>query len=162
MRRAGAREVVLQQKHDIFTTLAKRRHPDLYDVEPVVKVLPERAVADAGLQIAIGGGNQTHVGATADRIGPHRLNLAGLSKAKQRRLHAKAHLTELVHEQGAAVGLPYQSDFVSIGTGETSTNVPEQFGLEQRFRNTAAIDRHEGAGGAGTLRVNQPSYDFLA
>src|SRR5688572_31159997 len=162
VRRPGAPEVVLEQKNDILAPLAKRWHPDLNDVQPVIQVLAERAVADARLQVAIRCRDQAHIGTATDRIGAHRLNLAGLRKAEQRRLHAQAHLAELVQEQRAAVGLPYQADLVAVGTSETATHVPEQLRLEEGLRNATAVDRDERTRRACPLCVNQPRDDFLA
>jgi hypothetical protein len=69
---------------------------------------------------------------------------------------------EFVEEQRAPVRLPNHSRFIAVRAGETSTNVAEQFGLEEGFRNSAAIDGDEGTSSTRALVVNRTRNDFFA
>ena len=86
----------------------------------------------------------------------------GFSEPQQHRLHAQAHLAELVEEQRAVVGLADQARLVPIRAGEAAAHVAKQLGLEQRLGNAAAVDGDEGAADARALRVNQLRDHFLA
>src|SRR3989442_6150548 len=54
---------VLDQHGDFLPPLAQRRDPDLHDVEPVIEILAELVDPHRRLQVAVGGCDQTHVGA---------------------------------------------------------------------------------------------------
>src|SRR5712691_6048998 len=53
--------IMLDQQGNIFPALAQRRHRQLHDVETIVEVFTETAVAHFVLQILIGRGYQTHI-----------------------------------------------------------------------------------------------------
>ena len=71
------------------------------------------------------------------------LNLSGLEKAEQERLHAQAHLADFVHEDGAAVRPLEPAALVAMRVGEAAAHVPEQFGSQQRVGHPGAIQRDE-------------------
>ena len=94
-----------------------------------------------------------HVDAARLRSVADALDLAGLEEPQQQRLHAQAHLADLVHEDRAAVGRFEQAALVAVGVGEAAAHVAEQLRLEQRVGNARAVDRDAAARGARRLRV---------
>ena len=95
---------MIQQDADVLAPLAQRRHLDVDDVQAIVEILAERLVGNVIDQAAMRRGDHADVERRQPAIGPDALNLAGLEKAQQQRLHAQAHLADFVHEDRAAVG----------------------------------------------------------
>ena len=92
------------QVGDVLGPLAQGRQADRHDVEPVEQVLAEQALADQLAQVAVGRGDDAHVGADR-RAAADRGVLALLQHAQQARLRLDRHVADLVEEQGAALGL---------------------------------------------------------
>ena len=61
----------------------------------------------------MGRGDHAHVERRQRTLGAHALNLAGLEEPQQHRLHAQAHLSDLVQEDRAADGPPRAMPFLS-------------------------------------------------
>src|SRR6185369_9366793 len=80
---------------------------------------------------------------------------------EKERLHAQAHLADLVEEDRAVLGLVEPAALVAVGARETAPHVSEQLRLEKRVRNAGAIDGDEGPLPTAAL-VNQPGDDVLA
>ena len=166
--RGGARHGLSQllqedlgQRQDVLAPLAQRCDVDLEHVEPVVEVEPERAALHAGFEVAIGGGDQAHVGLQRARAS-HPLELARLEHAQQLGLHQRAHLRDLVEEQRAARRLLDAPDLGGGGAGERALLVAEQLRLEQLLRQRRAVDRDERLAGAIRSLVDQARDHFLA
>ena len=88
---------------DVLASLAKGRKRQAHDREAIVKVFAEPAGLHLRLQILVGGGDHAGVHpsglATADPL-DHTL----LEKAQELHLEERAHLTDLVEEERAALG----------------------------------------------------------
>jgi hypothetical protein len=95
-------------------------------------------------------------------IGADAMNVAVLEEAQEQRLHAQAHLADLVEEDRAAVRLLEEPRLVAIGAGEAAAHVTEQLRFEQRVRHAGAIDRHERTRAARAVVVHQARDHFLA
>ncbi len=162
VRFGGSTQIVAQQEHDIIGALPKRWYVDLDDVQTEVEVLAEHTGFDALPQVPVGRGDQPHVRAARHAVDSDRLDLSSLGKSQEYCLHSQTHLAELVEKQRAAIGLSHQPRLVSIGAREASSRMPEQFGLEKRFRNSAAVDRHKCARRTSALLVNKPRDDLFA
>ena len=61
------------QQRDVFGAIAERRHVNRKDIQPVVEVVAERAFGDELLEIAMRGGDDTHVDVDARGL-PSRSN----------------------------------------------------------------------------------------
>jgi hypothetical protein len=97
-------EEVLGQQQRVAAAQAQRRHLDVDDVEAVVQVLAELALADRLGQVAVGRGDQPHV--DLDRLAAaDPLERPLLQHAQQLDLQRRRYLADLVEEHGAAVGL---------------------------------------------------------
>ena len=155
-------EVVVDEQRDVLRPLAQRRNPEPDDVQPEVQILAERARGDLRLQVAIGRGDQPHVDARVGAIGADALDLTGLEESQQHDLHARAHLADFVEEHRAVRRHFEQTGLVAIRAGETAADVTEEFGFEQRVRQTRAVEGDERRGGARASMMNQPRDDFLA
>ncbi len=59
-------QVKLDQQRQVITALAQRRQVNREDTQPVIQVQPELAFVAPGFQVAVGSGDQAHVG--ADRL----------------------------------------------------------------------------------------------
>ena len=125
------REEVLGEQRDVLAPLAQRRQHDRDDVEAVVQVLAEPALGDGLGQVLVGGGDDPDVGLqfleAADAA-----EAPLLQHAQQLHLHHRAHLADLVEEDGALLGDLEQPLLVAVGAGEGAAHVAEQLRLEQR------------------------------
>ena len=90
------------------------------------------------------------------------MDFAVLQEAQQDALHARAHLPELVEEQGAAVGELQLAQLVAVGAGEAALHVPEQLRLEQRLGDAGAVHRHIFTSSSRRVGVDMPGDDVLA
>ena len=86
---------VRDQRRDVFRPRAQRRHGDRHDGEAIVEVLPKRPGADHRLEVAMRRREHTHVD-FASALATDRADLSVLQHAQQLRLHARAHLADLV------------------------------------------------------------------
>jgi len=66
-----------------------------------------------------------------------------LQHAQQLDLQPERHVADLVEEQGAAMRRLEPAGARARRTGESAGFVPEQLGVDDRFRDRTAIDRHE-------------------
>ena len=94
-------------------------------------------------------------------LGADALNLAGLQETQKHCLHPNAHLANFIQEHRSAVGLEQPTFLVFICVGKTATYVSEELGLEQRVRNSRAIDRNEWRESPAAALVNQVRDNFL-
>ena len=116
---------------------------DADDVQPVVQILPKRARRDLWIEFAVRRGDDADVDPRAHAIGADALDLAGLEKPEQRRLHAQAHLADLVEKHRAVGGGLENPRLVPIRAGEAAPDMAEQLGLHQRIRHAGAVQRRQ-------------------
>ena len=136
----GEEEVA--EREDVLGALAQRRKADLEHLEPVVEILAEGAALDRGTQVAVGGGDEAHVG--GQPLGAtHTLELPLLEHAQELGLRGQAHLRHLVEEQRASCGELHLAGLGLGRAGERAALVPEQLGLEQVLGQGGTVQRHE-------------------
>src|SRR5947207_6402628 len=89
------------EKLEILGAIAKRRHGHLRADDAEEEVLPEGAALDLGAEVAVGGGDDSHVhrNGRAAADAPH---LLPLQDAQELRLKLLAELAELVDEERAS------------------------------------------------------------
>src|SRR6266542_150527 len=90
---------------------------------------------------------------------PH---LAVFEHAQQLRLQHHRHLGDLIQEERARVGQLEAAFAFGYRAGEGAALVAEELRFHQRFWNSRAVDRYEGARDAGTELMNGVRYDLLA
>ena len=94
-------------------------------MQPVVEILAEATRGHLGLEIAVRGADHAHV--DLHRLfAAHALNLVLLQHAQQLGLHVRADLTQLVEEDGAAVGQLEAAELLLHGAREGPALVAEQ------------------------------------
>ncbi len=95
-------------------------------------------------------------------VRPDGLDFAGLEEAEEERLHAQAHLTDFVEEEGAAMGELQFARLVAIGAGEAALDVSEELRFEERLGQPRAVHGDERAMGAGRVHVDRARDQVLA
>ncbi len=141
--------------------LAQRRLRQAQHAEAVVEVGAETAIADSGFEIMVRGRDDAHVDAHGV-VPAEALVGAFLQEAQQRGLALHRQIADLVQEQGAAMGHLDAAELAAGRAGEGAALVAEQFGLDQRMRDGAAVDRDEGHGGASRLAMQRLRGELLA
>ena len=88
--------------------------------------------------------------------------LAGFEEAEKQRLHAQAHLTDFVHEDGAAMRSFEPATLVAVRVGERALQMPKQLRFEQRVGKAGAVDRHQRTAAPIAPLVNEASDNLFA
>ena len=139
---AEAVDESLGQQQRVAFALAQRRQVEREQIQPVEQVLAELTGGAARLQVGVGGGDDAHV-AQFDARSADRTVAAILRETQQHRLAARAERVDLVEKQRAALGVADDAAAVALGVGEGAAHMAEQFGLDHRIRNRAAVDGDE-------------------
>ena len=129
----------------------------------IEQVFAELALRDEVAQVAVGGGDDAHVGGHDHLLGADLLDFAGFEEPQQQAPACAGVISPISSRK--IVPLSRHLEFaglVAIGAGEAALHVPEQLGLEQRFRNAGAVHRDERRRGAQRARPDRPGDDFLA
>ena len=130
-------------------------------VEPVGQVLPERAVGDGALEIAVGGGNHTHVDVNRTRAA-QALDLPLLQHAQQLDLNVARQFADFVEKNGGVVGDFESTDLPGRGAGVGPLLPPEQLALDQSLRNGGAVHPDHRAAGPRAPVVDGRRDQLLA
>ena len=141
--------------------LAQRRQVDREHVEAVEQVLAQLAARDRLVRVAVGRGDDAHVGLLdLGRADAH--EGARLEHAQQLDLEVERHLGDLVEEQRAAVGALEEAQMLALGAGEAALLVAEDLAFHQVRRDRAAVDGEERMAAAPAEVVDRSRDDFLA
>ena len=92
---------VRAQVRDFLPALAKRRHVDADDVQPVVEVFAKFSFGDALLEVRVGGCQHANIDALRPRLA-ERHDFVLLQKSQQLGLNVERKIANLVEEQRAA------------------------------------------------------------
>ena len=117
-----------RQLGQVLLARAQRRHADRVDRQAVVEVLAEAPGLHLGQQVAVGGGDQAHVGVARAPLA-HPLVGPLLQHAQQLALQLQRQLAHLVEEQRAAAGRLEAPDAVAHRAREGAAHVSEQLAL---------------------------------
>ena len=140
--------------------VAQRREGDGDDVEAVEEVLPEPALPDLPLEVAVGRRHHPHV--HRHRLGPaHAQDLSLLQDAQQLHLQLALELADLVEEEGRAAGLLEEADLARVGPGEGALLVAEELGLEDGLGERPHVDGEKGAVAPLARDVEGPGHELL-
>src|SRR5437870_4537065 len=130
-----------RQSRDVLAPLPQGWQGDLDDPEAVVEILAELLPGDLLGQSGVGRREHAHV--DRDPAAPaHALDLTLLEDPQELRLQRQRHVSDLVQEQGPAVGR-FESAGARLDSGRHAALDAEQLGLEQRFGQRGAVDRDE-------------------
>jgi hypothetical protein len=78
------------------------------------------------------------------------------------RVQAQGHISDLIEEQRASVGLHEEADLVGPGVRERTPDVPEQLTFDQVLGHGGAVQGQEWMIGSRPLLVQKPRDHFLA
>src|SRR5215212_6633782 len=150
-RAAGLRAELLNEVIDqlgyVLAPLAQGREFDGYDRDAVEQVFAETPLLDHRGEVAVRGGDDARVYRSL-LVRADGANLPLLKDAQELDLHGRRHLAYLVEEDAAAVCGLEETLAVGGRAREGPARVAEEFGFEERLRERAAVDRHEGLVGA--------------
>src|SRR5579885_133720 len=133
----------------------------LDDVDAVIQILPETAIAREQTQILVRRAQDPGIDLHF-ALGAHGTHGFLLDGAQQLDLHGQRQIGHFIQKQGAAVRRLKQAGLVHHGAGEAAFFVPEEFALHQVRRNGAAVDRDKGLAAARPLFVDHACHQFLA
>src|SRR6267378_1045896 len=157
-------EATDEERHelgDLLDALAQRRRTDREDAQPVEEVVAKPAAPHRVLEIAIGGRDDTDVGARG-RAGADGLEFPLLQHAEELHLRVERELADLVEENRAAVGDLEASQSAFERARERALQVPEELALHQTRRDRAAVYLDQGPATAGALCVDGARDQLLA
>jgi hypothetical protein len=85
-----------------------------------------------------------------------------LQNAQKFDLHVHGQVTDLIQEQGTAVGQLKPAQAISHSTRESALSVAEQLALNQLTRNGTTVDRHKWTGGPRALGMQSLRHQLFA
>src|SRR6266849_5292678 len=93
---------VFDQQRNVRSSFSKRRYLDREDIQPIKQITAERASADGGLQVTIGGCNHPNVSADSTSAADT-LKLMLLQNTKQSNLSLNWKFSDFVEENRASI-----------------------------------------------------------
>src|SRR5579862_9019423 len=157
----GHGHVMTEQVRDVLGSGAQRRQLDADHVEAVIQILPEQAARETLLEVLVGRGDHAYVGADR-RLAADSIELSLCQHAQQPCLERQRHVTDLIEEQRAAVGLLEAPAPLYVRTGKGAALVSEELRLEQVRRNRRRVEGDERSPRARTVLVQCPGDELLA
>lgn len=153
--------VTLGKFEQVAGTFAQAGQRDRDDVEPVKQILAEAPRLHLFGEIAVGRGDDAHVGA-AGRGLPHPLVFALLEEAEQFGLDGERQFADLVEKKRATGGGGDLAHRIGDRPGEGALHVAEEFALEQFAGERRAIDGDESRVALGAAAVELTREHALA
>jgi hypothetical protein len=145
----------------VFLALAQRRRFDGEYVEAIIEVFAEGVVGDELRQILVGRADDADIDLRR-ALAADRIDFAFLQHAQQFHLHVERQFADFVEEQRAAVRFNELASVVVRRAREAALHVAEQNGLNQVFRDRAAVHRHERTARALGSALDRTRQQFLA
>ena len=152
---------MIDEQGHIFVPVAERRDVDVDDPQAIEKILAKIARCDAFCQIAVRRRDNAHIDGRGGVMGADRVHFSGFEKPQEQRLHPQAHFSHLVEKEGPAVGHLKLPLLITVGAGEASLRVTEQFGLEEGLGEPGAVDRDEWSCRARGAEMDLPGDQVL-
>ena len=149
------------QQRDVLAPFAERGQEDGDDVQAVVQVFAEPAVAHQLGEVRVGGRDDPHVDADRPAVSDA-FELAFLQHPQQLGLQGAAHGADLVEEERAFVRRLQPARARGDGAGEGAADVAEQLGLEQALGHRAAVEGDEAMAAPGAVVVDRLGRQLLA
>ena len=139
-------------------TILPRAVPDRgeherHHAEPVVQIFAEASGLDFGLQLLVGGRDQTHVHRDFSGAAKAPEGL-GLEHLEELGLQLRREVADLIEEDRAVVGDLEEALLPVFRVGERTLLVAEQLGVEEGGVESRAVDLDEGCLGPGTEVMN--------
>ena len=152
---------MFESSGNVGLALAQRRHQDADHLEAMVEVLAELTGLARLLERLVGGGHDPRVDADR-RVAADAREHPVLEHVQQLGLERRAHLADLVEQDGAALRQLELALLALMGAGERATLVAEQLGLQQIVRDGGAVDLDERLLAPIRLVVDVAGDHFLA
>ncbi len=152
---------MLGQKQDVLPALAQRGQDDGHHVHAVVEILAEPALVHLLGKGLVGGGDEAHIHLALDVLAQP-ANGSLLQHAQELDLKLGGQLADLVQEERPLVGRLHESGVIAVGAGEGAPAIAEEFALQERFGEGAAVDRHEVRLPARSVEVQRLRHQLLA
>ena len=152
---------MIDQQGNVLAPLTQGRQLQGDDVEPVVEVLPELALAHQGPQVTMGGGHHADVHLDG-LLRPHRHELLLLQDSEQPGLERGGHVPDLIQEERAPVRLTEKPRPAAHRPGKRPADVAEQLALQQTLRQRGAVHPYELGVGAVGEAMEGPCHQLLA
>jgi hypothetical protein len=145
----------------ILLALAQRRNADREGREAIVEIGAEGAPRTAGSRSRFG--RRDHPSVDLPRhVVAETQDLSLLQHAQELDLHRRAHLADLVEEDGSAAGDLEETGAIAVGIGERSAPVAEQLALQEGLGQGRAVERDERELGPRALGVDAARDQLLA
>jgi len=154
-------EIMGGKEVDIVVAFAEWRQSDGQDHEPVEQVAPEVAGGDRGIEVHAGCGDEADID-TGGAFSAEAPELAILDGGQELGLERCGELPDLVHEQGATVGLLEEAASCLLGAGEGAPDEAEELRFEKGFGHAGAIDCDVRSAGACGGRMDGMGEQALA
>src|SRR5580704_5680585 len=122
----------------VLPALSQRRNHDRKHVQPIVKITAEFITCNHLCQIAMGGGNQTHVDVMR-AAAAQAFELLFLQNAQKFRLQCQWQVPDFVQEQSAGISHFEAADFLRDGPGKGTLLMPEQLTFQEIEGNGSAV-----------------------
>src|SRR5260370_32356350 len=153
-------EMIRQQKH-VRLAFTQRWHKNRKHVQAIVEVLTELSLRDRLRQVFVCGRDQTHISLDRGRAAQP-LELALLQRSQQLYLCRDVEVADLIKKESAAVREFEAAFLTALRARERALFVTEQFGLNQRLRQSRATDLNERFVRAQRIVVNRVGDQFLS
>ena len=121
---------MLHQQRDVLFPFVQGRNTEHDHAEPVIKVFTEITLLNLFLQVFVGGGYHAHIHRNL-LIAAYRREFTFLQHPQYFGLGGQRHITNLVQENGAAIGLLEFSFVVPDGRCKGAFLMPEQFAVNE-------------------------------
>src|SRR5690606_16799085 len=125
-------EEMVRQYRDVFEAFSQRRYFNFDRVDPVQKVLAKPVFLDHFIKRHVGGADESYVDLRLF-VRPHTANPAVLNGRKQFGLQGHGQVSDLVQEQGTAVGKLKAPGTVFLRVRKCTFFMTEQFAFEERL-----------------------------
>jgi hypothetical protein len=152
---------MLDERRDVLRAIAQRGYCDRHHVETVEEILPEGPGRKPVPEILVRGREDPNIDAGLDSRTAQPLDLPRFQEAKEKALHAQAHLADFVQEHGAAVSHLETARSVTVRSREAPTLVSEEFRLEQAVGEGRTVDCDQRIRPPAAARVDQSGGDFF-
>ena len=149
------------QLDDILAALAQRRQADGDHVQTIEQILAELALADRLAQVAMGGGDDAHIGLDGNAAADGG-ELALLQHAQQPGLGIQWHVADLVQEQRSGGGLLEAPHAAGHRSGEGALLMAEELALDQLARDRRHVHGDEGSAPALAIVMQGAGRQLLA
>src|SRR5690606_556382 len=149
------------EEWDILAPISEWRYRQFNRCQAEIKVGPEPAGIDLGLEIDLGRRNEPNIEIARD-VGAQRFDTPLLDRAQHLCLKRQRHGFNFVEKNRTAPGKFELADTIACSAGKGSLFVPEEFTLEDGFRNSGTIYGDERPFAAVAKIVERPGNHLLA